>query len=70
MQTNDYYQIEIITWSHIIISIRQEYLKPYNCVQIICIRWKYLISYNYIQKTFKKQLHKKCKYEWTMNVIP
>ena len=62
-QANDYYQIEIIawsyiiisnqirildtiwlllfnrnTWSHIITSIRSEYLKLCNCVQIICIR--------------------------------
>ena len=32
------YLKEIITWNHIIISIREEYLKPYNYVQIISIR--------------------------------
>ena len=31
-------KIEIITWNHIIIRIKQEYLKLYNYVQIICIR--------------------------------
>ena len=30
MQTNGY-QIEIITWKQISISIRQDYLKQYNC---------------------------------------
>ena len=39
-----YYLIEIISWNHIIISIKGEYLKPYNCVQIICIWQEYLIS--------------------------
>ena len=38
VQTNDYYYIETITWNHIIICIRQEYLKPSNCVKNICIR--------------------------------
>ena len=37
-QTNDYRYIEIITWNHIIVCIRLEYLKLYKCVQIICIR--------------------------------
>ena len=27
MQTNDYYDIEMIIWNHIIISIKKEYLK-------------------------------------------
>ena len=35
VQTNE---LEIATWNHIIISIRLEYLKLYNCVQIICVR--------------------------------
>ena len=38
VQTNDYYWIEIITWNHIIINIRLEYLKPYNYVEIFWIR--------------------------------
>ena len=51
MQTNDYYLTEIITWNHIIISIRWGYLKPYNCLQSI----KYWIEmletmYLYLQK--------------------
>ena len=33
VQTNDYYQIEIITWNNI--SIRYDYLKPYNFIEII-----------------------------------
>ena len=33
------------------VSIRLEYLKLYNCVQIICIREEYLISYNCVQKS-------------------
>ena len=41
-----------------IISIREDYLKSYNCVQIICIRLEYLISYNCMQKTLKKQQQK------------
>ena len=28
------------------IVINKDSLKPYNCVQIICIRLEYLISYN------------------------
>ena len=40
----------MITWNHEIISIRKEYLKPYNCVQIIWIRLEYLISYYNVQK--------------------
>ena len=40
VQTKDDYDIEIISWNHIIIRIRQKYLKPYNCVQIICIRFE------------------------------
>ena len=42
VQTNDYYQTEIAAWNYRIIIIRQEYLKPYNCVQIICIENSYL----------------------------
>ena len=34
---NDYYYTEMIIWNHTIIGIRQEYLKPYNRVKIICI---------------------------------
>ena len=30
--------MEIITWNHIIISIRWEYLNLYSCVQINSIR--------------------------------
>ena len=41
----------------LMICIRWEYLKPYNCVQIICIKEEYLISYC-VQKTLKKQLQK------------
>ena len=33
-----YWELLLVTWNHIIISITLEYLKPYNCVQIICIR--------------------------------
>ena len=40
------------------------------CMQIICIGEKYLKLYNCMQKTFKKQLHRKCQYECMMNVIP
>ena len=32
--------------------------KPYNHVQVICIRTEYLISYNCVEKALKKQLHK------------
>ena len=31
VQKNDYYLTEIITWNHIIIGIKLEHLKPYNC---------------------------------------
>ena len=41
VQTNNFYWIEIIAWNHILISIRQKYLKPYNGVQIISIRRNY-----------------------------
>ena len=37
VQTNDYYQIGIFSQSHIIISVRYEYLQPYNNMPIICI---------------------------------
>ena len=49
-------------------------LKPDNCVQMILIRQKFLISHNHVQKKKKKDLlthiDKKCKYECTMNTIP
>ena len=35
VQRNDYYYIEIITWNHMIISIRQEYKKLYNCANYL-----------------------------------
>ena len=41
--------LEMITWNHIIICIRYEYLKVYNCVQIIYIKLEYLVSYNCVQ---------------------
>ena len=37
VQTNEYYQIEIIAWNYIVISFRVEYLKQYSYAQIICI---------------------------------
>ena len=37
-----------------IIRIGQEYLKLYNCVQIICIRKEYLLSYNVVEKNLKQ----------------
>ena len=39
------------------ISIWLENLKPYNCMQVICIREEYLI-YNFVQNIFLKQWHK------------
>ena len=55
---------------NIIISNRLEYLKLYNWMQIICMRYEYLISYKCVQKTFKKDLYKKCTiYTCTMNMI-
>ena len=37
--TNDYYQIEIVTWNHIIVYklliFHTNILKPYNCAQIV-----------------------------------
>ena len=38
VQTNNYHQGDIISWKHKIINFRREYLKPYNCVEIICIK--------------------------------
>ena len=35
VQTIECYYIEIITWNHVIISIRKEYLKPYNCANYL-----------------------------------
>ena len=37
MQTDDYYQMKILSWNYEIISFRLEYLKPYNYAQIIYI---------------------------------
>ena len=48
MQTNDYYEIEIVTRNHIIISIILEYLKPYNCVQTDDYYWIEIITWNLI----------------------
>ena len=39
-------------------------------MQIICIRYGFLISYDGMKKDQKKELHKKWKYKFTMNVIP
>ena len=50
MPTNGYYQIEIIIWNHIIISIWLEYMKPYKWVQ--------------------ETTTQRCKYEYTMKLIP
>ena len=44
------HEIEIITWKYIMISIRYEHLKPYNCVKIIWIRLEHSISYKCVQK--------------------
>ena len=46
MQANDISSIEIITWNHVIINIRKEYLKSSDCVLIICISEKHLMLYN------------------------
>ena len=35
LETNKRLLLDIITY--IIISVRLEYVKPYNCVQIVCI---------------------------------
>ena len=40
-----------------LVRIIISYLKPYYCVEIICIRKEYLISHDHMQKTLKKQLH-------------
>ena len=42
-----------------IVCIRKEYLKPFNCVQMICIWMEYLISYNYVKRKTLKKRHKK-----------
>ena len=55
VQTNDYH-IEIVTWNLKIISIRKEYLKPYNSVQIICI-WFGLIWFIGISATLVYLIH-------------
>ena len=70
-QTNYYCQIGRITWNHIIISVRQEYLNPCYWVQIICISKEFLISSKWMQKkkTLTKQLHKKCANEYAMKII-
>ena len=57
LQTHDYHWINIISRNYTIIIIKYEYLKPYNCVRIICIDFEYLM-YNNEQKILKKQLHK------------
>ena len=38
VQKNDDYHIKIITWNYMTLNVRLEYLKPYTCVQIICVR--------------------------------
>ena len=60
VQTNNYYFIDIITWNFVTISIRQEYYKPYNRVEIICIGEEYLMSYNFkiLAKKKKKTTQK------------
>ena len=45
-----------------IISIREEYLKPYYCVEIISIRYGYLISYNCAKKPLLKNINTKNVY--------
>ena len=37
----------MITRNNIIISIRYEYLKPYNCVKLFVVRSEYLVSYKW-----------------------
>ena len=72
MQTNDYSLVEIIIWSHmiiIIIIIWFEYMKPENCVHIICIRLEFFKLYNHCTKTFKKNLYQKGIYKNSINEI-
>ena len=47
-----------------VVSIRLEYLKSYNCARIICIRLEYLVSYDPVQKTPQKY-----KYKCTIYII-
>ena len=58
MQANSYYEIEIITWNHIIICIWLEYLKPKN-VQKLFVLWRNTFyQVTVILKYDKKYLHK------------
>ena len=58
VQTNANYQIELITWNHIIINVRKEYMKLYICALIVCIKSEYLISNKYVQKFLRKAQYK------------
>ena len=50
------------------ISIVYEYVQPYNYVQIICIRYEYLIQYNFAnKKSVIKKNH--CCGTWKILII-
>ena len=50
VNTNEYREIERITWNHTINSVRFEYLKLYSGEQLFCIWLEYFISYKSVPK--------------------
>ena len=49
----------ILKYWNLNVDFGLEYIKPYNCVQIICIQLEYLISYYCLQENdYKKKLEK------------
>ena len=66
MQTNNLYQIEIVTWNHIVISIRNTW--NHKTMSKLCV-----FDRNYSIKksleTPKQKENVKCKSKCTMNAI-
>ena len=52
----------MITWSHMIIDIRLEYFKSYNCA-----KYSWYIA---VCKNFKEILNERCKYKCTIYTVP
>ena len=45
----------ILKYWNLNVDFGLEYIKPYNCVQIICIQFEYLISYYCLQENDYKK---------------
>ena len=63
MKTNDKVYIEILAWNHIIISMREEYLKPYNAKLFVfnSNTWYYITEEKFLRNSYTKNINRNIK---------